>query len=236
MSRYILKDEKLRNYYEKEGLNFSLNDYYIGVYRFYSSHACRIAVIKKWLKLIKPGETFCELGCGFGYFTHFVAKRGNHSVGIDISKNKIKIAERIAEKNQLDCDFHRMDIQKMKFKNDSFDWVLSSQVLEHLPDDMKALSEIFCITKKYSIITVPKRGLFWNLFDKTSHIRSLEELGHGHFREYSTENLIEKIKRVGFKVLKVKYAGFISPRIDLIFRHIPFMQAIICLLLIKSDP
>jgi len=227
-----LNKNKFEKYYQREGLKFGLNDYYIGIYQMYSSHACRISIIKKWLKLIKTGN-FCEVGCGFGYFTHFVAKKGIPSTGIDISENKLKIARRIAEKNKLNCKFYRMDAQNLDFKGNSFNWVLSSQVLEHVPDDLKMISELYRISKKYTILTVPKKALFWELLDSSSHIRSFDKPGHGHLREYTTKNIIEKVNKVGFKVLEMKYAGFISPRIDIIFNKIPFMQAIICLLLRK---
>ncbi|MHA1268382.1 MAG: class I SAM-dependent methyltransferase [Candidatus Helarchaeota archaeon] len=222
----------LKKYYEKEGTHFTLNDYYIGIYQMYSTHACRIAIIKKWLKYINRG-TFCEVGCGFGYFAHLIAKRGIKCTGVDISKNKIKIAQKIADKNKLDCNFYVMNIQNLKFNDNTFNWVLSSQVLEHIPDDMKAISELYRITKSFTIITVPKRGFFWNFLDSTSQIRSFNKPGHGHFREYSDSEIINKLKQVGFKILKIEHAGFISPRMDLLFRKIPFMQAITCLLLKK---
>ena len=228
-----MKNINLEEYYENEGLKFSLNDYYIGIYQMYSSHACRIAVIKKWLNLIKPEETFCEVGCGFGYFTHLVAKNGINCSGVDISNNKVKIAKLISTKHGLNCDFFKMDIQNLDFSDNTYDWILNSQVLEHIPDDMKALSELFRITKKYAIITVPKKGSFWDILDSASKIRSFNRPGHGHFREYTSQDIIEKVNEVGFKILRVKYAGFISPRLDILMRYIPFMQAITCLLLKK---
>lgn len=228
-----MKEKQLEEYYEKEGFKFSLNDYYIGVYQYYSSHACRIAVIKKWLNQIKKNETFFEAGCAFGYFTHFMAKKGIESTGIDLSNNKIKIARYIANRNELNCHFYKMNIQNIEFEDDSFDWILNTQVLEHVPDDTKALSEIYRITKKYAIITVPKKGSFWDFLHSTSNIRGFDKPGHGHLREYTAKNIIKKVKKVGFKIYKIKFAGFISPRVDLIFRYIPFMQAITCLLLKK---
>ncbi|MHA1231799.1 MAG: class I SAM-dependent methyltransferase [Candidatus Helarchaeota archaeon] len=227
-----IDDSKLEQYYENEGLKFTLNDYYIGIYQMYSSHACRIAIIKKWLKHIKNGN-FCDIGCGFGYFTHHVARRGIQCVGIDISENKLKIARKIAEKEGLNCKFYKMDIHNLNFKDNYFKWTLCSQVLEHVKDDIKVLKEIYRITKNYAVITVPKKAIFWDLLDRSSGIRDFDTIGHGHFREYRSIDIINKVKNIGFKILRIKFAGFISPRVDLIFSKIPFMQAIVCLLLRK---
>ncbi len=57
-----MNDDDLRQYYEKEGLNLTDDDYYTGFYQNISTHATRIHQIKKWLRQIKTTETFCEIG------------------------------------------------------------------------------------------------------------------------------------------------------------------------------
>ncbi len=54
----------------------------------------------------------------------------------------------------------RLDVQLIPFKNDSFDCILCSHVLEHVPDDQKAMREIFRVLKLggWAILQVPLDG------------------------------------------------------------------------------
>ena len=51
----------------------------------------------------------------------------------------------------------KMDISKIEYPDESFDWFYCSHVLEHIPDDAKAISEIYRVLKKngQAIIMVP---------------------------------------------------------------------------------
>lgn len=61
---------------------------------------------------------------------------------------------------QEDVD-HKVDIQMLPFADESFDVVYASHVLEHIPDDAKALSEIHRILRPagIAILPVPIMGL-----------------------------------------------------------------------------
>jgi SAM-dependent methyltransferase len=54
------------------------------------------------------------------------------------------------------ADVH-MDIQQMPFKNDEFDLVMANHVLEHIPDEPKAIREVFRVLKSggMAIMLVP---------------------------------------------------------------------------------
>lgn len=226
-----MDDNALRQYYEEEGLVLTDDDYFTGFYQTISTHATRLHQLKKWLRKIKRTETFCEIGCNIGYFTHYVAKRGVRAIGVDLSLNKINVAQYIAKRKNLNCEYHRMDATDLKFPDKSFDYVLSSQVLEHLRDDRKAIEELFRITRSKVIITVPKKGWYWNIFNRMFHTHTFEALGHGHFREYTTESLKQKLDHDKFTIEQIKYCGFVTPVHDMILKRFSFMQAIICVLL-----
>lgn len=51
----------------------------------------------------------------------------------------------------------KLDIQQMPFKDDEFDVVICNHVLEHVPDDRKALREIFRVLRRggFAILQVP---------------------------------------------------------------------------------
>jgi SAM-dependent methyltransferase len=50
---------------------------------------------------------------------------------------------------------HNVDLQKLPFEDHSYDFVFASHVLEHIPDDEKAISEIRRILKPNGIAILP---------------------------------------------------------------------------------
>jgi SAM-dependent methyltransferase len=51
-----------------------------------------------------------------------------------------------ADKNMVEANFH-VDLQDLPFKDESDDFFICSHVLEHVPDDGKALRELYRITR-----------------------------------------------------------------------------------------
>ncbi len=66
-----------------------------------------------------------------------------------------------------DVDYN-VDIQALPFSDESFDFIFASHVLEHIPDDIKALSEIYRILKPngMAILPVPIIGQHTVEFDE----------------------------------------------------------------------
>jgi SAM-dependent methyltransferase len=56
------------------------------------------------------------------------------------------------DRNDVD---HRVDLQQLPFEDGSYDFVFASHVLEHIPDDEKAISEICRILKPNGIAMLP---------------------------------------------------------------------------------
>lgn len=89
-------------------------------------------------------ESILEIGVGSG-IVNFVLKNFNIKVTtIDIDKSL---------NSDIVCD-----VRKINFPKNSFDTILCSQVLEHLPfsDFPKVIKEFFRITKKYVVISLPE--------------------------------------------------------------------------------
>lgn len=59
-----------------------------------------------------------------------------------------------ADLNMPDVD-HRVDLQNLPFRNSLYDFVFASHVLEHIPDDIKAIKEICRILKPGGIAILP---------------------------------------------------------------------------------
>ena len=99
-------------------------------------------------------------------------------------------------------------MQNIPYEDDSFDVIYNSHVLEHVPNDKKAMEELYRVVKPHSlgglvIIMVP---IFYNLdktFEKeeynTPELRLKHYGQHDHVRIYGND-FLNKLKSVGFNV------------------------------------
>lgn len=110
-----------------------------------------------FVDLISPGSTVLDAGCGEGILSVLLAGHGCHVTGFDISEPNIVASKQYAEQNGVadKVTFSTADIEHILVADKSFDYVISSHVLEHVPDFTKAASELSRIAKKQVIIAIP---------------------------------------------------------------------------------
>ena len=156
---------------------------------------------------VSPGVRVLDLGCGGGRHAFEVLRRGADVVAFDMDQ---------AELDNVAAMFVAMDkagevplgatgdtVQgtalDMPFEEGSFDRVIAAEVLEHIPDDMAAMAEIFRVLKPggTAAITVPSflpERICWAL-DEDYHTAP-----GGHVRIYTLAELSAKLKATGFAV------------------------------------
>lgn len=99
------------------------------------------------LAALQPGETVLDVGCGTGDVTLAAARRvgpGGAVYGIDPSAQMIDLARRKAGRTGSAVTFSVEPVESMTFPDASFDVVISSLMMHHLPPDLRrrALGEI----------------------------------------------------------------------------------------------
>ena len=104
------------------------------------------------LARLQLGEAVLDVGCGTGTIALEAYKRVGKTgrvCGIDPSVQLLAGARRKARRASLPIDFQSGQIEQIPFPNQSFDVVLSTFVLHHVPDDLKrqGLSEIARVLK-----------------------------------------------------------------------------------------
>jgi len=89
---------------------------------------------------LRPGERVLDIGCGTGVLTRRAAEIAGPSAsvwGIDPTADMIRIARGRAAAEASTARFKPAAIESLPFEADSFDLVLISFVLHHLPLDLK---------------------------------------------------------------------------------------------------
>ncbi len=84
------------------------------------------------------------LGCGAGEECEYLRKKGAKVIGIDISKELIKMAKQKFPK----IEFYVMGMQKLNFAKSKFDFIYSSLVLHYVKNWIPVLKKIKKVLKK----------------------------------------------------------------------------------------
>lgn len=103
-----------------------------------------------------------------------------------------------------------VDVQNMvNLDDNTFDGVICSHVLEHVPDDVKAMKEIFRVLKPggWAILMVPinlNRTEIDEDFTVTDIAERWRRFGQDdHLRVYSKKGYMERVQNSGFKLLEL---------------------------------
>lgn len=158
------------------------------------------------LEMLGPGkgEFILDLGCGVGYFTEKIAKNETRCCGIDTDKQALSLA-----RSNMPAMFICGSATAIPVKDNSIEKALVADVLEHIEDDERVISELCRVVRDRAllVLSVPSsEGLL-------SHTR-LHKLFHGergmpeyHFRNgYTLSDLKGLLERHNIKVVEVRYA------------------------------
>lgn len=142
-------------------------------------------------------KTIVDIGCGNGLITNELAKKYD-VVGVDISEEALR---------KVHARTIRSSCTNIEEKSNSYDLVLSSQMLEHLSDkDLSAsISEIIRLTKKYVLITVPNNE---NLNQSAIKCPVCNKLFHvvGHLQTFTGKDIV-RLFGGSFKLLNMTEFG-----------------------------
>jgi ubiquinone/menaquinone biosynthesis C-methylase UbiE len=106
---------------------------------------------------LKPaGDMILDLGCGFGGRTlAYQRVTSGHCIGLEIDVRMAAPALRFAQSMRvLDASFAAGVGEALPFANDSFDAVLSYDVLEHVQDPQTTLAEVYRVLKAGGLFLV----------------------------------------------------------------------------------
>jgi SAM-dependent methyltransferase len=152
------------------------------------------------LKSIRANDFFLEVGCAQGHFESHALKYCGNVFGADFSLEKLKAAR----SNAKNSFFVAMDAEMLPFKKSSFDFVLCTEVLEHVPEWKKALLELQRVGRKKILITVPlEKSVFWRALSLGAPMK-----GRGHLHKLDSRQIKAAI---GNDLKLVKYKLVATP-------------------------
>jgi SAM-dependent methyltransferase len=152
---------------------------------------------------LRGGERLLDIGCGGGDFTRLAADAGADPVGIDVAEAAIARARR----RFADIDFRVVPIGRpLPFEDCGFDLVWAGEVIEHVPDTARWLSEVrrMLVPRGRLLITTPSHGRLRLLL---GGIERFSPPTGDHLHLYSAASLRTLLAEFGFVEVSVSAVG-----------------------------
>ena len=174
------------------------------------------------------GKTVLDVGCGDGYYTRMIKNLGaSKVVGVDISREMIKIAKEKEQKNPLDIEYFIMDALKME-KIGEFDIVTATfllhyskskeelnKICENISKNLKSGGKLLAINDNPKFI-YPKSDKYFVLHGVSKDLKEGDVIKISLLNEDKTinfsfntyrwnkETYIKILEKVGFKKISWK--------------------------------
>jgi SAM-dependent methyltransferase len=141
---------------------------------------------------LPPSPTVVDVGCSTGYLLEDLSKMAPHAtlVGIDL----IAAGLRKAHRNVPHARLLQADACALPLDDASIDGLVSANLLEHMPDDRRALAEIARVLRPgaRAVLVVPFGPRNYDYYDRFL----------GHERRYARGELARKASDAGLRVLE----------------------------------
>jgi SAM-dependent methyltransferase len=155
--------------------------------------------------VVEPDDRVLDMGCGGGRHAFELYRRGAHVVALDMDGDELRDVAAMFAALQPEvpsaarAQAVRGNAYALPFADDSFDKIIAAEVLEHLPEDTRAMSELARVLKPGGriAVTVPRwlpEKVCWAL---SQDYHSNEG---GHIRIYTGAALRARLRRAGLEL------------------------------------
>ena len=168
---------------------------------------------------IGPGTRVIDVGCGAGRHSYEAYRRGADVIAFDHNAEELaEVDTMLAAMGEAGeaprCAKAQVvvgDALMLPYPDESFDAVIASEILEHVPDDDTAIAELTRVLRPGGVlaVTVPRwlpERICWLLSDEYHANEG------GHIRIYRADDLRAKLQSGGLRFLYSHHAhGLHSP-------------------------
>jgi ubiquinone/menaquinone biosynthesis C-methylase UbiE len=166
-----------------------------------------------------PGERVLDMGCGAGRHAFEMYRRGADVIALDQDADELSnvrdLFVAMKEAGEVpqgaEADVKEGDALALPFADGEFDRIVAAEVLEHIPADIQAITELARVLRPGGTlaVSVPRwlpEIICWQLSDDYHNTPG------GHIRIYSDKELIGKLNNAGLEFEGKGYAhGLHSP-------------------------
>ncbi|MBX7430960.1 class I SAM-dependent methyltransferase [Mycobacterium sp. Y57] len=162
---------------------------------------------------VGPGTKVIDVGCGAGRHTFEAFRRGADVIGFDQSASDLNDVDEIMtamkDKGEVPASARgeavKGDALDLPYAGATFDCVIASEILEHVPEDERAIAELVRVLKPGGAlaITVPRwlpERVCWALSDEYHANEG------GHIRIYRADELRDKVLAHGLELRHTHHA------------------------------
>jgi SAM-dependent methyltransferase len=157
---------------------------------------------------LHPGALVLDAGSGFGRHAFELCRRGYRTIALDYAADEVGSTQAtfaaMADSGEIEekdaVGVLRGDAISLPFADATFDAVITSEVLEHIPHDTAALTELRRVLCRGGVFaaTVPSwlpEKISWMLSDEYHAPKAVG----GHVRIYSATELKAKMRAAGLR-------------------------------------
>ncbi len=149
--------------------------------------------------LLKPNDKILEIGCGIGSVVFELSRKGYDITGMDLSREAIEYGRR----KYGDIRLEVQAAEALPYEDESFDVVLSFDLLEHIARVDRHISEVYRVLRMDGFYLFQTPNKYSNVIFETLYHKTLK-WRRAHPSLHTPRQLRRRLTRSGFQIQFVK--------------------------------
>jgi len=207
--------------------------------------ARRARIVANYPAFTGSGLKLLDAGCGNGATMLTLARRFSTCQGVDVSSDNVESFRREADRRGVhNCTAIVDDLCNSSLADETFDRLVSFEVIEHLPDERKGVETLFRLLKPNGMFAISVPNKWWIFethgaylpvlpWNRVPCFSWLPEAIHGRFakaRIYTKRRIVALLRAAGFRIRDVDYITAPMDRLT-----VPLLQTIATRTVFRGD-